>query len=64
LVSRIWRSSTSPAGVGRTPLRLRAKSGVPISASSLRIWRLTAEEAMLRSSAARRIEPSLATSSK
>ena len=60
-VLRVWRSNCSPAGVSRTPLPRRSKIGTPISASSLRIWRLTAEEATLSFSAARRIDPTRAT---
>ena len=60
-VSRTWRNKSSPAAVGRTPDRPRSKSGTPISFSRRRIWRLTAEEAMLSASAALRIEPWRAT---
>ena len=60
-VLRVWRINCSPAGVSRTPLPRRSKIGTPISASSFRIWRLTAEEATLSFSAARRIDPTRAT---
>ena len=63
-VSRTWRSSSSPAAVGRTPLRPRSNSATPISSSSRRICRLTADEATLSASAALRIEPWRATWSK
>ena len=60
-VLRVWRSNCSPAGVSLTPLPRRSKIGTPISASSLRICRLTAEDATLSCSAARRIDPARAT---
>ena len=49
------------AAVGTTPLGRRSNKGVPRSTSSLRICRFTADEATLRTSAARRMEPSRAT---
>ena len=50
-----------PASVRLSPRGSRSNKSAPYSASSLRIWRFTAEGDTLSCTAARRIEPTLAT---
>src|SRR5215216_151002 len=50
-----------PASVRRRPRGSRSNKAAPYSASSLRIWRLTADGDTLSCTAARRIDPTLAT---
>jgi len=61
---RIWSAISRPAGVARTPRGSRSRNVVRYSASRLRMCRLTAEGAVLRISAARRIEPASMTSTR
>ena len=60
---RMWCSRISPAVLSRTPRGRRSKIGTPSSSSSDRMRRLSAEAVIASVSAARRIEPALATSS-
>jgi hypothetical protein len=61
--SRSWstfmtcRANISPTVVSVRPRALRSNKGDPTSCSSLRIWRLTADEATFSMRAAARIEP-------
>lgn len=64
MMSRAWRSSASPAGVGRTPRGLRETSATSQSASRSASRLLTAEGAMNSRSAARAIVPSSHTAMK
>src|SRR5215211_5009330 len=50
-----------PASVRRSPRGRRSNKSAPYSASSLRIWRFTADGDTLSCTAARRIDPTLAT---
>src|SRR4029450_7649346 len=50
-----------PASVRRIPRGRRSNNSAPYSASSLRIWRFTADGDTLSCTAARRIDPTLAT---
>ena len=50
-----------PASVRLSPRGSRSNKAAPYSASSLRIWRFTADGETLSCTAARRIDPTLAT---
>jgi hypothetical protein len=64
MLRRTAAISTSPADVSRTPRGSRSNSGVPMSDSISRIFRLSAVDATCSFSAALRIEPARATASR